>query len=353
MDRIEQLVTGLWADPVPRAVLIVIASLIAALLVDFVVTRTILLWTRRTKTKLDEKIVGLLHGPIVKTIFLGGLWYATRELELGKRYESPTQASLLTIGLLIWMVFAFRFTGVLLDVARDRQDRFAAIEPRTYPLFSNLSKLVLVGAGAYLLILIWDIDATGWLASAGIVGIALGFAAKDTLANLFAGVFVIADAPYRVGDFIVLGSGERGQVIDIGLRSTRILTRDDIEITIPNAVIGSSMVTNETGGPSSKRRVRVQVSVAYGSDVDQVRELLMDVAREVDHVVMDPEPRVRFRRFGESGLEFELLCWIDQPVLRGRSLDALNTATYKRLMAEGVEIPYPKRDVYIKEQPNL
>ncbi len=140
----------------------------------------------------------------------------------------------------------------------------------------------------------------------------------------------------------------------IGIRSTRILTRDDVEITIPNATIGNSKIINESGGPYVKYRNRIPVGVAYGSDVDLVREILLEVAQEAAKeggVVLDPEPRVRFRGFGDSALLFELLYWIKEPVLRGQIQDLLNTLTYKALAKAGIEIPYPKRDLYVKEMP--
>jgi small-conductance mechanosensitive channel len=136
-------------------------------------------------------------------------------------------------------------------------------------------------------------------------------------------------------------------VTHIGIRSTRLLTRDDVEITVPNGVMGNAKITNEAGGPDQRRRIRVRVGVAYGSDIDHVRATLMDVALNHEIVCKSPEPRVRFRAFGESGLDIELLCWIDEPVLSGRVLDALNTQVYKRFLQEGIEIPYPKRDVYL------
>jgi small-conductance mechanosensitive channel len=154
-----------------------------------------------------------------------------------------------------------------------------------------------------------------------------------------------------VGDFIVLDTGERGRVTQVGIRSTRLLTRDDIEITIPNNVIANTKIVNESGGPWERERLRIKLGVAYGSDVDRVRAVLLEVAGGVEHVAAEPEPRVRFRSFGESGLDFELLVWIDEPVLRGRTQDALNTAIYKRFQAERIEIPYPKRDVYVRELP--
>jgi len=203
----------------------------------------------------------------------------------------------------------------------------------------------------YYIFVSWNVDMTAWLASAGIIGIAVGFAAKDTLANLFSGVFIMADSPYKIGDFVVLDGGERGEVTKIGIRSTRILTRDDVEIIVPNAVMGNTKIINESGGRHEKYRIRVQVGVAYGSDIDKVREILMEIGESEEMTCKDPEPRVRFRRFGTSGLDFELLCWIDQPVLRGQISDRLNSTVYKAFKSEGIEIPYSKHDVYIKDMP--
>jgi small-conductance mechanosensitive channel len=203
----------------------------------------------------------------------------------------------------------------------------------------------------YLLFNIWNIDMTAWLASAGIVGIAVGFAAKDTLAKLFAGAFILADAPYKIGDYIVLDNGQRGKVTNIGLRSTRILTRDDVEVTVPNSVIGNSSVINESGGPHVKYRVRIPVGVAYGSDINLVRAALMQVAQANEQVCREPEHRVRFRSFGPSALQFELLCWIEDPELRGRAVDALNCEIYQQFIDNNIEIHYAKHDVYIKDWP--
>jgi MscS family membrane protein len=108
---------------------------------------------------------------------------------------------------------------------------------------------------------------------------------------------------------------------------------------------------NESGGPYEKFRIRVPVGVAYGSDVDHVKSILMKVADDEEEVCSDPAPRVRFRRFGNSSLDFELLCWVNNPEYRGRVLDAVNTAIYKRFMQEKIEIPYSKHDVFIKEMP--
>jgi len=252
-----------------------------------------------------------------------------------------------TLAILLWTTAGLRICHTLLQGLSRLSERVAWLDARTLPLFDNLGKLVLVAGAVYCLLLAWDLNVGPWMASAGVLALAIGFAAKDSLANLFGGLFVIMDSPYKIGDFINLDSGERGQVIKIGLRSTRLLTRDDVEITIPNATIATSKIINESGGPWEKTRVAATVGVAYGSDVDRVRDILMNAAKSVEYVIDEPAPRVRFTEMGDSALVFRVLCWVDEPVYRGRCLDELNTAIYKALNAADITIPFPQRDVHL------
>lgn len=334
-----------------QAAVLVIIALLAAKVVDLVVSRLVARWAKKSRTDVDDRLVQNLHKPLFLSVLLFGLALALNQLPLQEGVIVFLTRCLKALILLAWAGFAFKSTSILLDLLSAMEQRFAAVEPRTVPLFNNVTKILVAGGTVYFLFLIFDKDVGAWLAGAGIVGIAVGFAAKDTLANLFSGVFIVADAPYQVGDFIVLDSGERGRVSQIGLRSTRLLTRDDIEITVPNAVIANAKITNESGGPWQKERVRVPVAVAYGSDVDRVREILMEVANSNSSIDAHPEPRVRFRSFGDSGLDVELLGWIHEPVLRGRVIDALIIEIYKRFGVEGIEIPYPKREVYLHQPP--
>jgi small-conductance mechanosensitive channel len=115
--------------------------------------------------------------------------------------------------------------------------------------------------------------------------------------------------------------------------------------------MGNVKITNEAGGPHERYRIRIRVGVAYGSDIDKVQAVLMDVAESHPDVCKSPAPRVRFRSFGDSSLDHELLCWVEKPVLRGRVAHLLNTEVYKRFMKEGIEIPFPQQDLYIKSTP--
>lgn len=334
-----------------QAVAIATAFVVIGKLASLVLSKIVNKLAVRSKNKLDDEIATLLHRPIYITFVLIGLALATRRLGMPASPEYITLGILRTIAIVVWYnLLSSTLTLLLRAVAGG--PRGTHIHVNILPLLSTVLRVVLLALALYFFFLAWSIDVTAWVASAGIVGLALSFAARDTLSNLFAGVSIIADAPYKTGDFIVLESGERGRVTHIGLRSTRILTRDDIEITVPNGIIGNAKIINEAGGPSAKHRIRVNVGVAYGSDIDQVIETLNRVAREHDEICTVPEPRVRFREFGDSSLNFELLAWIDRPVDRGRLTHELNCQVYKAFIEDKIEIPFPQRDLHVRTMPN-
>ncbi len=337
--------------PIIGAVIIVVLAFIAGKIITNILTRVLSEITSRTHSTIDDKLLRLLKRPVFLTVFLFGLSMATLTLGLPEAFEKNILRILRSVLILIWAGAAFPFMHLLLGNLSHDDSRFKVIEGRTLPLFDITSKVLIFAVTGYMLLKVWGIDATAWLASAGVLGLALGFAAKDTLANLFSGFFIVADSPYQLGDYIILDSGERGRVTNVGIRSTRILTRDDVEITLPNALIANGKIINESGGPHVKERLRIKVGAAYGSDVDQVCEVLETVAKSHAEVCKDPSPRVRMRAFGASSLDFELLCWIEEPELRGRLSHELYMDVYKAFDKAGIEIPFSKHDIYVKEMP--
>jgi len=355
MATIDAEISAIALNRFVQGCALLLAAIVLSWIVGLLFEKGFARLARRTRTDVDDRLIEILRSPIRWSVVLLGATLGVLRIdpsslvEIGKiDLTGLTLNTLATIAIVLWMVAGIRSSNLLLNAASGR---LALLDASTLPLFRNLANVVIAAAAVYFVFVTWGINLTGWFASAGIVGIAFGFAAKDTLANLFAGIFILADAPYRVGDWVVLGTGERGQVTHVGIRSTRLLTRDDVEITIPNAVIGGAKIVNESRGRWTKMRVAVRVGVAYGSDIDQVRRVLEEVARENPDVCDDPEPRVRLRAFGESGLDIDLLGWINDPVDRGRVSDDLHTAVYKRFAAERIEIPYPKRDLYVKQLP--
>ncbi|WP_339782305.1 mechanosensitive ion channel family protein [uncultured Marinobacter sp.] len=334
--------------PILGALLIALASYIIAISFRSLLANIVGRITGLTRPSVDDAVMKDLRKPIFNTIFFLGVSLAivVANLPLGGITLIKIFLSIITAS---WMGAVIKISTLALQ-ALSRENRFQLIDARTVPLLDLTSKLLSIMIGSYVLLIIWGVNPVGWLASAGIVGLALGFAAKDTLGNLFSGFFIVADAPYKIGDYINLDSGERGKVCAIGLRSTRLLTRDDVEITIPNGVIANAKIINESGGPLSLR-IRIIVGVAYGSDADQVVQLLLKAGTEHNEVCKLPEPRVRLRGFGASSLDFNLMCWITKPEDRGRIAHELHMTIYRLFNEHGVEIPYAKRDLYIKQWP--
>lgn len=217
------------------------------------------------------------------------------------------------------------------------------------------------GAIVYATALIIALDTLGvnvmpFIAGAGVMGVAVGFAAKDTLSNLIAGILLIIDRPFEVGDRIEVwsspaGSASWGDVIEIGLRATRIKTTDNIVIVVPNNEIMMRDIVNYTS-ISSSIRVRVNIGIAYDADMEKAKALIIDAAQSADWILADPAPKVVVRHFGDSSVDLQLRVWIKNARRRMDTISYI-TDTVKTLFdANEVEIPFPKRDVTIVDRTN-
>lgn len=305
----------------------------------------------KTSSNIDDQLLALINPAILRTVILGGIHWALIDFVTNVQFYYFINGTVITLLVFMWGRVVLRAGGIFFRRTSTQSDKMAWVQPQTLPLVQFAFKIIVFGTLIYLIMAAWKFNLTSWLASAGVVGIAVGFAAKDTLANFISGIFILIDSPYQVGQYINIDDQTRGMVTDIGMRSTRLLTRDNVEITVPNAVIGNSMVVNETSGPSTRMRTRVLVSVAYGSDVDEVRELLLECAEGVPHTCSDTPPSVRFTAMADSGLNFEVRTLVVEPEFRGRVIDTLNTRIYKKLNEAGISIPFPQQDVHISSWP--
>lgn len=348
--KVQQIAELLGPNPYLQALIIAVAFIVAGKVADLIISGIIGRVAQKSTNDFDDSFIELVHRPVFVSFVLIGLGLATLRVGMPAAPEFLTLGLLKTIGIFVWFGAFAGFNSLLVRTLR-KVSKNKLVQSGMLSLLHNMAKVVLAALAVYFVFLAWNINVTAWLASAGIVGLALSFAAKDTLSNLFAGVSIVVDAPYKIGDYIILDSGERGVVTEIGLRSTRILTRDDVEITVPNGIIGNSTIINEAGGPPAQHRIRVGVGVAYGSDLDHVIETLQKVAEDNEEVLANPAPRVRFRLFGESSLNFELLGWIADPANRGRLQHELNCAIYRAFIEQKIEIPFPQRDLHVRTMP--
>jgi small-conductance mechanosensitive channel len=221
-------------------------------------------------------------------------------------------------------------------------------------VFELLNRFVGIVLGVTALVLSLDIlgiNVMPFIAGAGIVGVAIGFAAKDTLSNLIAGILLIIDRPFEIGDRIEVwsapaGSSSWGDVIDIGLRATKIKTTDNIIVIIPNNEIMMRDIVNYTIS-SEAIRVRVNIGVAYDTNIARAKEVIVKIAGQPDWVMKSPAPRVVVRHFGDSSVDLQLRVWIKNARKRMDTISYITDHVKAAFDAEGIEIPYPKRDITI------
>jgi small-conductance mechanosensitive channel len=347
-DGVLPLWSFLQDYPVLLVVLMAILGYLAGKALQWVFRTLLHQAARRTASDLDDRVIDHFTAPIVQTTVILALVAAEKAFDFGGAVDWFLVRMLFSILIFFWGRAWFKATTLTLMALSSAPSRFELFQPRTRPLFEMGIKVVLLSILIWLFMALWDIDGTAWLASAGVIGIAVGFAARDTLANLISGVSIIADAPYKIGDYIILDTGERGVVTELGMRSTRLLTRDDVEISIPNAVMGNAKITNESGGPAIEHRIRIPIGVAYGTEPAKVVEVLEKVARDNTMILDNPVPRVRMRDFAESSINFELLGWIRLPEQKGLARHKMLMEIEQAFRENAIQIPFPQRDVHLK-----
>jgi small-conductance mechanosensitive channel len=185
-------------------------------------------------------------------------------------------------------------------------------------------------------------------AASAVLAVGIGFGLQNVAQNFICGLILLVEQPVRHGDFVRVGE-TLGTVDDIGLRATHIITQDEVTIIVPNSALVTGQVINHSR-PTTNLRIRVGVGVAYGSDTEQVRQVLLAVARAHSDVLSTPAPEVRFEDFGDSALAFSLLCWIAHARNDLDVASALRFAIDRAFRDAKIDIPFPQREVNLRLQ---
>jgi small-conductance mechanosensitive channel len=213
---------------------------------------------------------------------------------------------------------------------------------------ARIAGYVVLALGLLIVLQTAGINLTSLAVVAGALGIGIGFGLQNIVNNFVSGLIILTERPIQIGNRVEVG-GTAGEVIRIGARSTTIVTNDNIVLIIPNAEFVSGRVVNWDHGGDPRVRFRIPVGVSYGSEPRIVEKLLLEVADANEHVLKDPPPKVIFNEFGENSLNFELRAWSSDMAHRPGALKSeLNFAIWEKLKANGIEIPFPQRDLHIK-----
>ena len=330
---------------------------IALAAVVFIVGHNLLRWVERrfikkTETDLDDIVVEMLRAIVQLSV---GFWLLWR---LALLWGLPRVGTFVVGAWMVAVTFpASRAVRHLLRVVETVlvSKTESRLDDTALPWINRFVSWGIIGLGVISAMNHVGLNITPFLAGASVFGVALSFAAKDTLSNLIAGVLLIVDRPFEVGDRIeIWGAPARqanwGDIIEIGIRATKIRTPDNIVVIIPNNEIMRRDIINYTAsGPTI--RLRIPIGIAYDADVDEAKALCLQAAAECEHVKERPEPVCILRAFGASSVDLELRVWLRDARQR-RAADDWITERVKQLFDEnGIEIPYPKRDLYIKQAP--
>jgi MscS family membrane protein len=261
--------------------------------------------------------------------------------------QSLLSSVVLTALTVVWARAAIRIGEQWLEVTNEYEQRYEFA-----PIVQNFWTITVVVVGALSVLGVWDVQITPFLASAGVLGVVIGFAAQDAIRNLIGGISLSFDHTYHLGDVVLLEDDMRGTVTNIGIRSTTVLTPDNTLVTVPNAVLNSTQVVNQSA-PQRDIRLDVPVSVAYGTDYETVERIAREVCDDAPIVRDSPRPRVLFSEFGDSALLFTIQVYVAHPLTEKRAVDQLNRRLCDRFAAEGVTVPFPQRELSFLEQQRI
>ena len=339
----------LLRNPWIKKLLILVGYALVAVLIDLFIQQVLKRIAKKyTSTDLDDRAIEIIHRPVLLTVFFIGILHAAGiKPALSSPWNSLIPGVVKSLVLLFWTIATLRIFSMLADWYFEKNIGRGKIGVDLLLLLKNVIRIVVAASALIWLLSIWKVNLAPLFASAGIAGIAVALAAKDSLANFFGGISIFADKTFTVGNYIQLDSGERGEVIEVGIRSTRIKTFDDTVITIPNSILANSRIINESV-PTTQVRVKVPVGVAYGSDLEQVEMALLQVAGRDPEVLANPEPRVRVRAFGASSVDIDLLCWTNRPEDRVLVAHRLLKGIYLAFQQHQISIPFPQQDLHLK-----
>ncbi|MFA5105378.1 MAG: mechanosensitive ion channel family protein [Candidatus Micrarchaeia archaeon] len=348
MDVFTQLGQFDWNSFIPFIIALAVAYVVAKF-VNFALKKAAKQFVGKTKTVLDDLLLEALDLPIALGLGCAGLYVAgvVSGFDSIPLFWAILKELALVVGAFsAYKIFAAVLRWYVVEIAPVKKLPLADMETT----FRRLAGLFIFSMAAIMMLDTAGVEVSPLLASLGIAGLAVALAFQDTLGNFFAGVYISLDRPIREGDYIMLEGGYEGYVQKIGWRSTQIRLLSNNIVVVPNSKLASSVITNYYS-PDKALAVLVPVSVAYGSDLEKVERITNEVAEKMQQTVKGADsafkPFIRYGSFGDSGINFNVIMRANEFTDRFLLTHEFIKALHKRFAKEKVEIPYPKRDVYV------
>ncbi len=325
--------------------LILASSLILTKIVHFILVKYVRGIAARTKTDIDDAILKIVTKPLCIFIIFAGFYLASKSLSALDPYSMWINGIFFIGTVLLLALIISRTLGVLLSSWLRVQKKFEKM-PK---LMGNIVAVAIYLIAFLMILDYFEIEITPLVAAFGLGGLAIGLALQNTLSNFFAGLHIISDQPINVGDYIEIEGGISGYVEDIGWRSTRVRTLPNTLVIVPNSKLAESVIINNSL-PVLEMSAVIQCGVAYGSDLEKVEKVTLDVAKKVQETVPGAiktfEPLIRYHTFGDSNIDFSIILRVEEPVSKYVVTHEFIKALKKRYDEEKIEISWPVRKVY-------
>jgi len=340
----------LLSDPHVRQALISLALLLgsyfAARFASYLLGLLVETAARRTTTMLDDALLSALKQPITYLLFILGAWGALHRLPAPAGIVSRLDLGLFVISILLVTLAFMRSFGILLSwyTSSSRFADSSGLAAEFGPMLRRLGQLFLGVLAVIAILQRLGVNVLSLVVSLGVGSLAVGLAAQDTLANMFAGLALMFDRPFRIGDRIKLASGDVGEVETIGMRATLLKTLDDTILIIPNSVLVKERVVNQSR-PTHHITTRVEVGVAYGSDLALVKRILAEAALRCELVERERAPVVLITKFADFSVNFLLIFWTRDYRQQGQAASDVHQEIDRRFREAGIEIPFPVRQI--------
>jgi len=342
-----------WLDIGISLAILLGVLLLGRIVISFLIDRVFDRITRRTNNNLDNQILEATRIPLYLLAVVLALNASLGRINfLPEEWGSWLVDGFFVLYFLTGFIFAWRLVTHIFTWLGDEVSlkTNATLDEQLFPFFQRVVLILLSAIGIITILSHFEINITAMVTTLGIGSLAVALAAQNALEDTISGFLIMVDRTYLFRDRIGLMDPESwGDVVDIGLRSTRIRTRDNRMVVVPNSIIGKSLVVNYAY-PNDQYRLEVHIGVAYGTDLEKARQVMVEAVQGVEGVLMDRPVEALFLEFGDSALVFRVRWWLESYVDTRRMFDRVNTAVYNALKRENIQLPFPQMDVHLKSK---
>ncbi len=328
--------------------------IVISLAIVFVLDPVVHHYTKKTKTQADDRFLEIVRKPIFVLIFIYGAISSLEVLDIPPAYIFALELiyHIIAIVVLTWTAYRVYKDSILLYASEQAEKTETELDDTLIPLFDKIGSILIWVFGIMALLDYFGYDLTMVMAGMGILGLVIAFAAQDTLANFFSGIYLLMDRPFKTGDQILMSDGDVYEVKHVGMRSTRLYNVFKHQVvSVPNNSLANNEIINIMK-PDRRIKVNVAVGVAYDADLKKAKEILLDVANSHPHVLKDEgvAPSVSVVDLADSSVNLKVFVWVDDLANRFGVMADIRQEVVARYKEAGIEIPFPQMDVHMRSE---